>query len=70
MSSESFSVGLKDKKRAGITLSAREVDAGAQLVAGLASTLDLDEAMRLRWVVENYMHVDIVRNPLLQEEDR
>jgi len=51
MSLKSSSAVLKNEKHAGVTLSTGEVDTGAQLVAGLTSTLDPDEAVRIRWVV-------------------
>lgn len=52
MSLESSSAVLKDEKHAGIAVSTREVDTGAQLVAGLTSTLDPAEALRVRCVMK------------------
>lgn len=51
MSLESSGV-LKDHKHAGVSVSTKDVDTGAQLVAGLTSILDPDEAMRIRCVSE------------------
>jgi len=51
MSLKSSSAVLKNEKHAGVTLSTGEVDTGAQLVAGLTSTLDPNEAVRVRSVV-------------------
>lgn len=48
MSLESSSAVLNDEKHAGVSLSTSVVDTGAQLVAGLTSTLDPDEALRVR----------------------
>ncbi|KAG1740624.1 MFS general substrate transporter [Suillus lakei] len=55
MSLES-SVVLKDQKHAGVSVSTKDVDTGAQLVAGLTSTLDPDEALRIRCVVKLHVH--------------
>jgi hypothetical protein len=52
MSLESSNAVHKDEKHAGVSFSTREVDTGAQLVAGLTSILDPDEALRVRWVVK------------------
>ncbi|KAG1794618.1 major facilitator superfamily domain-containing protein [Suillus plorans] len=46
MSLESSGI-LQDHKHAGIFVSTKGVDTGAQLVAGLTSTLDPDEALRI-----------------------
>ncbi|OAX32001.1 hypothetical protein K503DRAFT_805607 [Rhizopogon vinicolor AM-OR11-026] len=46
MSLESSITELKGEKYAGLALSTREVDTGAQLVAGLTSTLNPDDALR------------------------
>ncbi|KAG2031361.1 MFS general substrate transporter [Suillus americanus] len=53
MSLESSSVVLRDRKRAGVSVS--EVDTGAQLVAGLTSTLEPDEALRIRRKIDRYV---------------
>jgi hypothetical protein len=57
MSLESSSVVLRDRKRAGVSVS--EVDTGAQLVAGLTSTLEPDEALRIRYALK--MNISIVQ---------
>ncbi|KAH7927987.1 MFS general substrate transporter [Leucogyrophana mollusca] len=50
MSSETSSVGavVKDEKHNGIAISTKEVDTGAQLVSGLSTALDPEEALRIR----------------------
>ncbi|KAG2078481.1 MFS general substrate transporter [Suillus decipiens] len=48
MSRESSSVFKDQKHHAGVSLSTKDVDTGAQLVAGLTSTLHPDEALRIR----------------------
>ncbi|KAG2130369.1 MFS general substrate transporter [Suillus clintonianus] len=53
--SESSSVVPRDKKHAGVFLSTKDVDTGAQLVAGLTSTLDPDEALRLRRKIDRHI---------------
>ncbi|OJA13962.1 hypothetical protein AZE42_03611 [Rhizopogon vesiculosus] len=55
MSLESSSAAHKDEKHAGVSLSTREVDTGAQLVAGLTSTLDPDEALRVRRKIDRHI---------------
>jgi hypothetical protein len=62
---------LKDQKHhdhAGVSLSTKDVDTGAQLVAGLTSTLHPDEALRIRWVLKLHAHQH--RPISFQEEDR
>ena len=58
MSLKSSSAALQNETHARVTLSTGEVDTGAQLVAGLTSTLDPDEAVRVRSVV-NITHTFI-----------
>ncbi|KAG1852262.1 MFS general substrate transporter [Suillus subalutaceus] len=53
MSLDSSSVVLRDRKRAGVSVS--EVDTGARLVAGLTSTLEPDEALRIRRKIDRYV---------------
>ncbi|KAG1798879.1 MFS general substrate transporter [Suillus plorans] len=53
MSLKSSSVAYRDKKYAGISVS--EVDTGAQLVAGLTSTLEPDEALRIRRKIDRHV---------------
>ncbi|OAX32376.1 MFS general substrate transporter [Rhizopogon vinicolor AM-OR11-026] len=48
MGMESSSAVLKSPKHAGLTLSTKDVDTGVQLIAGLTSTLDPEEALRIR----------------------
>ncbi|OAX37933.1 MFS general substrate transporter [Rhizopogon vinicolor AM-OR11-026] len=55
MSLESSSAVHKDEKHAGVSLSTREVDTGAQLVAGLTSTFDPDEALRVRRKIDRHI---------------
>lgn len=60
---------LKDQKHhAGVSLSTKDVDTGAQLVAGLTSTLHPDEALRIRCVLKLHAHQH--RPISFQEEDR
>ncbi|KAG1773353.1 MFS general substrate transporter [Suillus placidus] len=56
MSLESSGVFKDQKHHAGVALSTKDVDTGAQLVAGLTSTLDPDEALRIRCVVKFHAH--------------
>lgn len=52
-------------------MSTKGVDTGAQLVAGLTSTLDPDEALRIRCVAKTVCTSTIQhRTILFQEEDR
>lgn len=49
---------LKDQKHhdhAGVSLSTKDVDTGAQLVAGLTSTLHPDEALRIRRKIDRHI---------------
>ncbi|OJA17948.1 hypothetical protein AZE42_08561 [Rhizopogon vesiculosus] len=55
MSLESSITELKDEKHAGHALLTREVDTGAQLVAGLISTLDPDDALRVRRKIDRHI---------------
>ncbi|OJA17303.1 hypothetical protein AZE42_10814 [Rhizopogon vesiculosus] len=48
LESESSNAVVKSPKRAGLTLSTKDVDTGAQLIAGLTATLDPEEALRVR----------------------
>jgi ACS family allantoate permease-like MFS transporter len=68
MSLESSGVFKDQKHHAGISLSTKDVDTGAQLVAGLTSTLHPDEALRIRCVVK--LHAYQHRSISFQEEDR
>lgn len=53
MSVKSSSVASREKNYIGISVS--EVDTGAQLVAGLTSTLEPDEALRLRKKIDRHV---------------
>ncbi|KAG0694901.1 MFS general substrate transporter [Suillus ampliporus] len=55
MSLESSSVVLRDEKHAGVSMSTKDVDTGAQLVAGLTSALDPDEALRIRRKIDKHI---------------
>jgi hypothetical protein len=68
MSLESSSVVLKDQKHAGISVC--EVDTGAQLVAGLISTLEPNEALRVRCALKTACSPTLFENLSVQEEDR
>ncbi|OJA17946.1 hypothetical protein AZE42_08558 [Rhizopogon vesiculosus] len=48
MGMESSNAVLKSPRHAGLTLSTKDVDTGVQLIAGLTSTLDTEEALRIR----------------------
>jgi hypothetical protein len=69
MSLESSSAVLKDEKHVGVAVSTREVDTGAQLVAGLTSTLDPDEALRIRCVMKSTCTITQFESVSFQEED-
>lgn len=68
MSVKSSSVASRDKKYIGISVS--EVDTGAQLVAGLTSTLEPDEALRIRCALNTAYTSISFKNLSLQKEDR
>ncbi|KAG1740652.1 MFS general substrate transporter [Suillus lakei] len=53
MSLKPSSAVLRDQKHAGVSVS--EVDTGAQLVAGLTSTLSPDEALRIRRKIDRHI---------------
>ncbi|KAG2144027.1 MFS general substrate transporter [Suillus cothurnatus] len=55
MSLESSGVSKDQKHHAGISLSTKDVDTGAQLVAGLTSTLHPDEALRIRRKINKHI---------------
>ncbi|KAG1741544.1 MFS general substrate transporter [Suillus paluster] len=49
------SVVLRDEKHTGVLLSTKDVDAGAQLVAGSTSALDPDEALKIRRKIDRHI---------------
>ncbi|KAG0706185.1 membrane transporter [Suillus ampliporus] len=55
MSLGSSGVVPRDKKHTDVSLSTKDVDTGAQLVAGLTSTLDPDEALRIRRKIDRHI---------------
>ncbi|OJA20275.1 hypothetical protein AZE42_11034 [Rhizopogon vesiculosus] len=55
MGVESFSAVLKSPRHAGLTLSTKDVGTGVQLISGFASTLDTEEALRIRRKIDMYI---------------
>ncbi|OAX35543.1 hypothetical protein K503DRAFT_868196 [Rhizopogon vinicolor AM-OR11-026] len=55
LESESSNVVVKSPKHVGLTLSTKDVDTGAQLIAGLTATLDPEEALRVRKKIDRYI---------------
>ncbi|KAG1725804.1 MFS general substrate transporter [Suillus paluster] len=55
MSFHSSGVVLKGKKHTEVSLSTKDIDTGAQLVAGLTLALDPDEALRIRRKIDRHI---------------